>query len=187
MKRRKKSDCSGALLIATLFLSLILLIMGMALLGIRASQKKSAVETGYSIQARHFAEAGMEDAKIKLQKCINFPESLENQDEFSYREEITDFNGKPLGIYCVTIDLKSRESAKFVSVTTVGISGVLVDNPSNEEGKSYLKIGSDGTKYLKPLAKRVIMATMPTDDPTDTSIVPNYGYKYINYRDGGSY
>ncbi|MCD4783297.1 MAG: hypothetical protein K8T10_05620 [Candidatus Eremiobacteraeota bacterium] len=185
IKPRKKR-ISAAILIATLFLSLILLIMGMALLSIRTSQMKTAVLTGQAVRARHIAESGMEDAKIKLQKCVDFPQQVEDQEEFTYREEVSDFDGNILGIYRITINLKNRGEHNYVQVISLGITGHIISNPTSEQKKECIIVGHNSDQYLRPEARRLITAIMPTDPPTVTSPHPN-NYQYINYWDGGSY
>lgn len=179
----RQSRAHGAILIAALFLSMILLIMGMALLSMQISQAKTSALTGYSIKAKHFAEAGMEDAKIKLQKCIGFPETVMDQDCFTYREEIVDFSGNILGIYTVTINVKNRDSDKYVQVMSEGICGDIIENPSASEKKEYIRVGHNQNLFLRPIGKRVIMAVMPMDNPSSNP----QAFKYINYWDGGNY
>lgn len=68
-------------------------------------------------------------------------------------------------------------------IESVGISGIVIDRPGNEEEKECLVFRANGQVYLKPKAERVISAIMITDDP----IINPKAYKYINYRDSGSY
>ena len=178
-----KNRLRGAILVAALFLSMILLIMGMALLSMQISQAKTSALTGYSIKAKHFAETGMEDAKIKLQKCIGFPETVMDQDCFTYREEMVDFNGNIPGIYTVTINVKNRDSNKYVQVMSEGICGDIITNPSTAEQKEYIRVGKNHDLFLKPIGKRVIMAIIPMDNPSSNP----QAFKYINYWDGGNY
>lgn len=174
---------NGAVLVAALFLSMILLVMGIALLTMQISQAKTYAVTGYSIKAKHFAESGMEDAKIKLQKCIGFPETVMDQDYFTYREEMADFNGNIHGIYTVTINVKNRSQDKYVQVMSEGICGDIVANPPTAMQKELIRVGHNQNLFLKPIGKRVIMAVMPVDNPLSN---PD-AYKYINYWDGGNY
>jgi len=181
-----KKRIRAAILIATLFLSLILLIMGMALLSIKTSQMKSTVLTGQAVRARHLAEAGMEDAKIKLQKCVDFPQQVEDQEEFTYREEVSDFDGNIIGIYKVTINIRNRNEHHYVQVISLGITGHIITNPTSEQKKECIKVGPNSDQYLRPEARRLITAIMPTDPPDVSTPHPN-NYQYINYWDGGSY
>ena len=173
----------GIMLVTTLLLSLILLVMGITLLSIRASQVKRTSVSQYAVQARHIAEAGMEDARIKLQKCVDFPSGVESQKVFSYREEVNDFDGNPIGVYRVSINIQNREDKKYFQVESVGISGLIIENPKEEEKKELVKMGANGVVYIKPMAKRIISAIMITDDP----LINSNAYKYINYWDSGSY
>lgn len=87
-----------------LFLSL-LLIMGMAMLASQALRYRGAVAAREGALALSLAEAGMEDARVKLQKDPDFPPpGAPEQKTFSYAEELLSPDGRPVGRYVVMLD-----------------------------------------------------------------------------------
>lgn len=107
----------GFLLILSLLLVTIILILGMGLLGSQAPKYGAAVRAADAAQARAMALAGMEDARIKLAKDVQFPPRQDKdrpidpdhlrQDKFAYSETL---RGNPdsqnhLG-YTVIVDFK---------------------------------------------------------------------------------
>jgi hypothetical protein len=122
VKRKKK----GYLLITSMFLSLILLIMGMSFLGVKTMQYGGSGLIGSSLLADGIAQAGMEEAKLKLEKDLLFPPpGDEAQKIFSYSEDFLDIDGVTnLGSYTVTIDSRKKDAPYLlVVITSAGTAG----------------------------------------------------------------
>lgn len=96
----------GSALMMVLFLLLVLLILGMALLGKQALNYRSTTQSALALQAQGVAWAGLERCRAKLDKDINFPpRGAEDQVYYSYTETIYDLDGlTPLGDCTVTLD-----------------------------------------------------------------------------------
>jgi len=162
--RRRRS---GFLLVAALLISIILLTMGMALLGTRVTQYKSALLVAPAAQARAIAEAGMEDAKIKLEKDLLFPPpGADEQTSFTYAEPFTDVDGTSvLGSYTVTVDIAKKNGPFFIYRLT-----------------STSVVGS----AEKPTAMRTITAELDVSPRVRGGSMTNPGYyKLINWQDLG--
>jgi len=87
--------------------------MGMAMLEMRATQARCSVLMKNGIIARQLAVAGMEDARVKLCKDMNFPPRGSIGDfVFSYSEKLQ-YPGDtaPIGEYEVTVDISRNEPA----------------------------------------------------------------------------
>jgi len=160
---------SGFVLAACLLLTLVLFVMGAGLLGSRGSQYKSAVKSAEASRARALAEAGLEDARAKLEKDLSFPPpGGQDQKQFSYTEFVTDFgSAEPLGGYVVTVDTRMlSEPYQVVRISSLGFLG-----PAQA-----------------PLATRRISVEVDMsleNRVTGAAPNPNLG-RYLNYRDEGS-
>jgi hypothetical protein len=168
--KRSRNNRRGSLLITSLFLSIILLIMGVCFLTMKALQYQSGSLAGLSSRAGAIAEAGIMDAKLKLEKDLEFPraDSPADQTEFSYAENFFDLDGASrLGSYAVVIDTKKRVSPWYIiRITSIGTLG-----PLNQ-----------------PLARRKIYAELdvsPQLRGNPSSPNPNY-FRLINWQDSGS-
>ena len=104
-----------------LMLSLIMLLLGLGFLNKRARQYRGAYQTTYSVMALQLAKAGLEEARVKLEKCSTFPpQSGLDQKAFSYTEILIPDQDS----YTVTIDLALREKPFcIVRIHSVGTSG----------------------------------------------------------------
>lgn len=146
----------------------ILLLAGLAFLGTRVLQYRASNESVWASQALALAEAGLEDARIKLQKDLFFPPpTSDEQLKFSYVEEFPDPASGQQGSYEVTIDL-SRSEAPY-QVLRVRALGVV------------------GSRQLA-LARRVLeaeydLAAFDRLNPTQPN--PNSG-RFIQFVDQGS-
>lgn len=90
MERRTLNRSNrGSLIIASLLLSAIVLLVGLGFLGKRRAQYRSTQSQHYEMAALSLAEAGLEDARIKLLKDAQFPYWQEGLDTYSYREQLT--------------------------------------------------------------------------------------------------
>jgi Tfp pilus assembly protein PilX len=119
----------GSVLIIVLLLLTVLFIMGMAMLEMNVNQAKGAVLSRNGLVARQLSVSGMEDARVKLCKDMNFPPQGSIGDYcFSYSETLT-FPGDfaPAGEYQVTVDLSHNDPAhnamydQKIMVTSIGI------------------------------------------------------------------
>lgn len=156
-------------LAACLLLTLVLFVMGAGLLGSRGGQYKTAVKAAEASQARALAEAGLEDARTKLEKDVSFPPpGGQDQKQFSYSEFVTAFGStEAMGGYVVTVDTRlAGEPYEVVRISSMGFLG-----PAQA-----------------PLATRRINVEIDLslkNRLTGTAPNPNRG-RYLNYRDEGS-
>lgn len=113
---------SGSALITVLLLISVLLILGMAFLTQRVQQSRAASAAESAAVARALAEAGLEDARVKLEKDQGFPPTdNDTQLKFSYTEEMTPVGGgAAIGSYTVTVDLEAKEDHSVVVVHSIG-------------------------------------------------------------------
>ena len=94
----------GAALISVLFSLSLLAILGAAMLQRQRLAYAEAALSRQGLQALALAEAGLEDARIKLEKDGWFPPAgSPEQVRFSYSEELQ-WQGQTRGHYQVTID-----------------------------------------------------------------------------------
>jgi hypothetical protein len=141
--------------------------MGVSFLTIKEMQYKSAVFLERSVMAGLIAEAGMEDARIKLEKDFDFPpRGDEDQTLLAYSEPFYDMDGTTLiGHYAILIDISRKEPPYFIiRITSIGTVG-----------------DADA-----PLARRKIVAEL--DIPTirgGSTTNPDF-FRYINWQDSGS-
>ncbi len=95
----------GSALISVLIGLSLLAILGAALLQRQRLAYSEATLSRHGLQALALAEAGLEDARIKLEKDGWFPPpGAPTQQRFSYSEPL-DWQGKEVGHYQVTLDL----------------------------------------------------------------------------------
>lgn len=89
----------GSILIATLLLLSLLLVAGLGLHGAQAQRYRGAAALGRQTAALALAEAGLEDARVKLEKDPLFPpRGAPEQAVFRYSEDLG------AGSYTVTVD-----------------------------------------------------------------------------------
>ncbi|MEW6277206.1 MAG: hypothetical protein AB1758_01185 [Candidatus Eremiobacterota bacterium] len=113
------------LLVTVLLLTVILAIAGMAFLSTRSLQYQSTARFREAAQARALARAGLEDARVKLQKDLRFPPpASQSQVIFAYSEDVTDLDGQPVGHYVVEVDRTWAEAPYGVlKVISTGRTG----------------------------------------------------------------
>ncbi len=164
----------GSVLIIVLLLIMVLFLMGMTMLGIKSTQAKSAVMTRYSIIAREIAIAGIEDARVKLTKDIDFPPGeCAYGAPFSYCETLQYCDTEaPVGEYLVNVDFQKNDPTQYSSF----------DNT--------IKVTSVGTARGP---NNSIMARYRISALLDTRKKNRFGaganprrYKYIEWQDHGS-
>ncbi|MBI3924721.1 MAG: hypothetical protein HY319_04210 [Armatimonadetes bacterium] len=115
----------GATLIAVMLLMTVLLILGMAMLSQKSSQYEAAVRAREAAQARAVAQAGLEDARMKLTKDFGFPPvNLSDDEGFTYTEPLTGLDGQEIGSYRVTLDRRLLGPPHLIlQITSVGVVG----------------------------------------------------------------
>jgi Tfp pilus assembly protein PilX len=145
-------------------LSIVMLLLGLGFLNRRVSQYRGAYQTTYSVMALQLAKAGLEEARVKLEKSLDFPpQSGLDQKAFSYTEVLT----PDLESYTVTVDLSLKDQPfTIVRITSVGTSG-----PINQ-----------------PRARRMLRAELDCSpqlrsDPALTN--PDY-FQFVHWQDAGS-
>lgn len=95
----------GFVLAMVLMLTVLFLIIGIGFISSKASIYKGVGQSGAEAQAEALAEAGMEDARVKLDKDPYFPPAGGlDQVVFSYSEDLADTAGNVVGSYEVQID-----------------------------------------------------------------------------------
>ena len=103
-------------------------------------------------RARGLAEAGLEDARVKLDKDVNFPPPGDvDQTLFTYTEEVRDYSNKIVGYYTVTVDSRWKVPKNPPDPTAPSV--VLVTS-----------VGSLGTDPLKPEASFALRMELDVDD-----------------------
>jgi len=151
----------GFLLAVVLVLSVVLLVMGMGYLGSVSTQYASTYQSLAAAQARALCMAGLEDARIKLEKDPEFPPTGSQGQSFSYTEEVTDLSGKLLGNYQIFIDSTYRNAPfKVLLIRCQGQCG----------------------PRTKPTAQNTIRATLQLSKAN-----PATYFRYLRWEDGGSY
>lgn len=116
----------GFLLVTSLFIIIVLLLMGMGFIGSQASRYAAARRSGEAAQARQLALAGLEDARIKLEMDSQFPpQPAVGQPYFSYAESLTLSSSPALrGAYTVLIDRSYEKDPNNVYlITSTGAVG----------------------------------------------------------------
>jgi hypothetical protein len=108
----------------SIFLLLILLFAGLAFLSSKSSAYRGAAAAGPALIARGLAQAGMEDARVKLQKDLFFPPVVgeHEQNLFSYTENLSASGSSELtGTYTVSIDTRlAAPPYNVIRVTSIG-------------------------------------------------------------------
>ena len=134
-----------------MMLCLMLVVFGMGFLGKRGPQYGASLAMARATQARALAEAGLEDARVKLDKDLFFPPPGD-QDQllFTYTEAVNDdFTGQLVGYYAVTVDTRwaadplDPPNPKHPSVITVWSKGLLGPDPLHPAAQSSLLMEID--------------------------------------------
>ncbi len=157
----------GFLLISSLLLCVLLLTLGLGIMGSRSRFYEASSQNRRAAQARALAEAGFEDARVKLMKDYDFPPlGADDQALFSYHEAMPDVGGGPvIGGYVVTLDSTYRQPPYRVErITATGYLGPR-DNPT-----AVHKIEAE-------------LDLSQTDRQTGAPPNPNL-FQLLNYREG---
>lgn len=186
----------GFMIVAALFLVLILLIMSLAFLSKKVLQYRGAVLLKHSALARALAEAGLEDARVKLERDLAFPPpGGEDQEVFSYTEDVYDGTTR-LGSSTVTVDT-TWETTPYavIRITSRGIAGPAEDPLAVRELVAELDVAPDTGRTLphpqivyrerpsKPLENWFADPKDASGDPT--TVNPNY-FRYLLWVDRGN-
>ena len=112
----------GSTLLVVLLILVVLLLLGMAFLTQQTHLYGAANQAQSAVAARAIAESGLEDARAKLEKDVDFPPQADpSQMIFTYSEILTDITDtNPVGQYTVTIDQSKVEDNGIIMVTSVG-------------------------------------------------------------------
>jgi type II secretory pathway component PulJ len=112
-----------------LALAALLLVLCIGFLSQRAAQNRAAKAEQSQLQAAMLAQAGLNDAALKLGKRIEFPpKNHELQTSFEYRSTLTDASGNRLGDYLVVLDLRYMNAPYWiVRVSSTGVLGDALD------------------------------------------------------------
>jgi Na+-transporting methylmalonyl-CoA/oxaloacetate decarboxylase gamma subunit len=158
----------GFALVASFLLLLVVFVLGLGFLGKRVSLYKEALSARSASQARAAALAGMEDARVKLEKDGAFPPlGSSEQQLFSYSEPLLSVGGSEVGGYTVTIDKRLQQLPyALIRVTSVGWSGT-ADSPAATR-RLYAELD------ISPLIRGA------------SDVNPNF-FRWINWLDGASY
>lgn len=141
----------GSTLIAMLLILSIMLILGMGLLGSRVARYRAATDSIAAAQAQALAEAGIADARAKLDKHQQFPPAGEEDEQlvFSYAEEVTEPGGQRVGSYIVTIDRRwSGEPYFLIVVESLGILGSTDDPEAQRVIRTELDISTPPSEWI---------------------------------------
>lgn len=157
------------MLATVLILLVLLLVAGIAFLGARVLQYRSSVDAASTAQALALAEAGLEDARVKLEKDYHFPPpGSDEQLTFTYTEDLPEVTSGAPASYEVTVDTTYTDPPySLIQVTVIGTVG-----PRD-----------------KPLARRKLTAEYDVgvwDRQHPDQPNPTLG-KFINLTDGGGF
>ena len=141
-----------ALLLALLMISLVLVVV-LGYLGVRALEYSSTARMQQVLLAQGMAEAGMEDARVKLEKDMFFPPlGGYGQTTFTYSDDLTDpASGALAGYYTVTVECSKRESPYcLVRLQSIGAAGQRQDPKARY--RIYAEIDVSGVNRASNLA-----------------------------------
>jgi hypothetical protein len=113
--------------VASLMLSMVILLVGLGFMGQRRGQYEAAREAIEESQAAALAEAGLQDALGKLAKDIGFPPlRADDQTDFTYAETVRDDGGRDFGAFQVTVITRySLNPYRVVRIQSRGVLGNL--------------------------------------------------------------
>jgi len=150
-----------------MLLSLILLALGTCFLTIRVMQYRGVDLGRWSAVAAALAEAGMEDARIKLARDPAVLASTgDDQRTVSWSEKMYD-GSTVVGAYAVTVDVSRRLPPYGVVVVTA--------------------VGTAGPLPASPRARRILTAEIDVSPTVRGNVLvsnPSY-FRVINWRDSG--
>lgn len=113
-------------MVLSLLLMVVLLLLAMGQLSAREAQYRAAIQASAAAQALTLAEAGLEDARVKLNRDEDFPpQGAEDQDLFCFSEVVLDLDDTTvIGRYDVTVDLRwAGGETRIIRISSVGLAG----------------------------------------------------------------
>ncbi len=145
----------GFLLVLALLITVLIAVIALGLLGIRRGSYASSKAVINSVQARALARSGINDIWVKLSNDPFFPTGIgDEQEQFSYREEVRDSNDEVVGTYTVKVDRAYRRTLEVVRLESTGrVGGLKAESSthtiyaelSTKPGDFTLKVWQEGT------------------------------------------
>lgn len=153
------------LLPLALLLAMLFGVIGGAFLYSQSVLYGGVAQVNGQLQARSIAEVGVEDARCKLQRDIDFPPAgSEEQTEYSYTETYRDpVTGTRVGSYTVVVDQTHADSPFFVLVV-----------------RSTGSVSSGEVNTLKTIVAELDVSPTDRDNPARPN--PNY-LRVLNWRE----
>lgn len=138
----------GMLMIVALLVLGVALVAGIGLMSSQVANYRGVNAVEEQAQALALAQAGLEDARVKLEKDLDFPPAGDPaQKLFTYSEDLV-VGGKRLGSYRVSIDTSFVSTDyDMIRITSTGLVG-----PSED-----------------PRAQRTLKVDLDTDDTRTTT------------------
>jgi hypothetical protein len=173
----------GFLLIMVLFISAILLTLGLGYLSGTMRNYQSAFSAVAGLQARALARAGLEDALQKLNKDRDFPplpsstSSTLGQvaEPFSYSEDFLDVdNVTPLGYYQVQVDTRFQSGPyqweinpnQLIQITSTGYAGRTRSSTTAQASmRLTLDVHNPDQIVVGPDIARIVQDPFPSSNP----------------------
>lgn len=132
----------GFVLLLSLLLVVLLLVVGLAFLGQKALQYRSAGEAQLAAQAKALAEAGLEDFRIKLQRDLDFPRYTIDQAVSAYSEQVS-----TIGSYTVSVNATYQmQPYAILVVTSLGEVG---DSARQAVSRRALRAEVDLARFVR--------------------------------------
>lgn len=138
-----------------LLITVLISVIALGLLGIRRGSYASSRAVVNSVQARALARSGLNDIWVKLSKDPFFPTGIgDDQEQFSYREEVFNQAGESVGTYSVKVDRAYRVSLNVIRLESTGrVGGLSKDSSTHtiyaelntESGDFDFKVWQEGT------------------------------------------
>ena len=126
MKRR------GFLLLMSLLLMSVIAVLGIGYVTSRQRRYSAAARALILAQARALAQAGMEDARLKIERDASFPpQTSADQTNYSYSEAVNSTTGTVLGRYVVNINTTYAAAPYYtLRVQSEGLAGPNSNKPT---------------------------------------------------------
>ncbi|MEW6278573.1 MAG: hypothetical protein AB1758_08135 [Candidatus Eremiobacterota bacterium] len=136
----------GVMLVVALLICTTLLVLGIGFMSQRVLQYRGAYRAGETSQALALARAGLEDARLKLERDFRFPPPAgDDQNVFTYTERLLDMDDvTEVGRYTVTVDVTQKGAPYWIlRITSVGSVGPPTDPVARH--KLYAEIDVSST------------------------------------------
>lgn len=148
---RRARYTSGAALVLTLFVVAIIFVAGLGFLSSSVSEYRAAAQAGLGAQSLALAEAGIQDALLKLQRDQNFPpQSSEDQLVYTYQDTLENSRGDTIGTYEVNIDRTAYVLAQqLLIIRSTGRLGTLAAPTAERTLEVEIDMNPDRTTYFR--------------------------------------